>query len=118
MLARDADGSVVLTVAQAVGVATMERHDWEPAPWGSDEDLLWRAFFEIESDDCTGPGNKVDALARWVLRVAPIVQAAIRQRAAGLAMLDDGDGDREWVDACSATETAVSRAFGEIEVAA
>ncbi len=96
MLVRDADGSV----DHAVMVARMLRRDWEPAPSGSEEDLL------------------SDALAQWVLRVAPIVQAAIRQRAAGLAMLDDGDGDREWVDACSATEAAVSRAFGEIEVAA
>lgn len=116
---RDASGCAVLTAEQAVLVARILCHDWKPSEAGTEEDALWWAFFKIErgKDGCLKPGNKSDALARWVLRWAPVVEAAIKQHDAGEAMSNDNDGewvdDREWVDACVATETAVGNALNE-----
>lgn len=115
-LARDANGSVVLTVEQAELVARILAHDWAPSS-DTPEDAIWWAFFDIEGqspDGCLLPGNKADALARWVLRWAPVVRAAIRQHDAGEAMMDaedDVDSDRAYSDACVATECAVRDAL-------
>lgn len=116
---RDASGCAVLTAEQAVLVARILCHDWKPSEAGTEEDALWWAFFKIErsKDGCLKPGNKSDALARWVLRWAPVVEAAIAQHNAHVTVPDDYSGewidDREWIGACSATEAAVRAALGE-----
>lgn len=80
-LLRDATGRVVLTAEQAELVARILAHDWAPST-DTPEDAIWWAFFDIEKqsgDGCLLPGNKTDALALWVLRWAPVVQAAEQQ---------------------------------------
>lgn len=109
-LARDADGRVALSTEQATALAlALATLDFDPATG-----LRMAIIHDGDNPD--------RALARWVLRCAPVVAAAEAQADAWdiafAAEGDDADGplainDCAWQAAADATETAVKAARGE-----
>lgn len=106
VLARDADGHVLLTPDQAAAVA-----EWRMTPGGGDTPLVNAIY---SAGDATA-----HALARYVLSVAPVAAAAVRQARAWDALdagdhasivLGAGQRARLWMRACDVTESTVRAA--------
>ena len=117
---RDAEGRAVLTTEQAVLCARYEEM-LHTAGLGLDDEQ-WEAVYAIEAE-LGGTGELFAALARWVLRWAPVVQAAQAQEEAishmtakpgGASVWTESDYAR-WQGATDATERAVRAARGEGE---